>query len=103
MNNEMTNNLVSNTIQVNGMLTVSIATAVALQALDKVLEVINQELTLVDTIISNGREICEQSKGIRSVRKFDKRNSIWKKKRALEDIYFKVAELRYNLRIEIKK
>lgn len=102
MNNETTKNLVSNTIQVNGMLTVSIATTVALQAYDKVLEVVNQELNQIDTIISNGREICEQSTGIRSIRMFDRRNAIWKKKRALEDIYYKVAELRYNLRIEVK-
>lgn len=102
MNNETTKNLVSNTIQVNGMLTVSIATTVALQAYDKVLEVVSQEMNQIETILGNGREICEQSKGTRSIRMFDRRNQLWKKKRALEDIYFKVATLRYNLRIEVK-
>ena len=102
MNNETTNNLVSNTIQVNGMLTVSIATAVALQALDKVLDVVSQEINQIDTILQNGREICYQSKGMRSIKMFDKRNHLWEKKGILDNILYKVATLRYNLRIEVK-
>lgn len=102
MNNEMTNNLVSNTIQVNGMLTVSIATAVALQALDKVLDVVSQEINQIDTILENGRDICYQSTGMRSHKIFDKRSHLWEKKKTLDNIFYKVSTLRYNLRIEVK-
>lgn len=102
MNNEMTNNLVSNTIQVNGMLTVSIATAVALQALDKVLDVVSLEINQIETILQNGRDICYQSKGMRSIKMFDKRNHLWEKKKTLDNIFYKVSTLRYNLRIEVK-
>lgn len=102
MNNETTKNLVSNTIQVNGMLTVSIATAVALQAYDKVAEVLSQEISLIETILENGRDICYQSKGMKSIRMFDKRNHLWEKKSILENILYKVSTLRYNLRIEVK-
>lgn len=102
MNNETTKNLVSNTIQVNGMLTVSIANTVALQAYDKVLEVVSQEMNQIETILQNGRDICYQSKGMRSIKMFDKRNHLWEKKKTLENIYFKVSTLRYNLRIEVK-
>lgn len=102
MYNETTKNLVSNTIQVNGMLTVSIATTVALQAYDKVLEVVSQEINQIETILQNGRDICYESKGMRSIKMFDKRNHLWEKKKTLDNIYFKVSTLRYNLRIEVK-
>lgn len=102
MNNEMTNNPVSNTIQVNGMLKVSIATAVALQALDKVLDVVSLEINQIETILQNGREICYQSQGMRSIKMFEKRNHLWEKKKTLDNIFYKVATLRYNLRIEVK-
>lgn len=102
MNNETTKNLVSNTIQVNGRLAVSIATTVALQAYDKVLEVVSQEMNQIETILQNGRDICYQSKGIRMSRMFDRRNHLWGKKRLLDNIYGKVATMRYNLRIEVK-
>lgn len=98
----MTNNLVSNTIQVNGMLTVNIATAVALQALDKVLDVVSLEINQIETILQNGRDICYQSKGMRSIKMFDKRNHLWDRKKALDNIFYKVSTLRYNLRIEVK-
>lgn len=98
----MTNNQVSNTIQVNGMLTVSIATAVALQALDKVLDVVSLEINKIDTILQNGRDICYQSQGMRSIKMFDKRNHLWEKKKTLDNIFYKVSTLRYNLRIEVK-
>lgn len=102
MNNETTKNLVSNTIQVNGMLSVSLATTVALQAYDKVLEVVSQETNQIDTILKNGRDIFYQSKGMRSIKISDKRHRLWEKKRTLDNIYYKVATLRYNLRIELK-
>lgn len=102
MNNEMTKNQVSNTIQVNGQLTVSIATIASLQAYDKVLEIVSQEVNQIETILQNGRDICFQSQGMRGQRMFEKRNHLWEKKRTLDNIFYKVSTLRYNLVIEVK-
>lgn len=103
MNNEMTNKALQNVMNEVAPEILHVAETAMMNAYDNVLEIIEIQMNIYSTVLNDHANVLQTSYGSRFDKIYNQKQKIWSTYYKLSEIYGKVAEMRYNNKIIVKR
>lgn len=103
MNNEMTNNVLQNVMNEVDNEILHVAETAMMNAYDNVLEIIETQMNIYSTVLNDQANVLQTSYGSRFDKIYNQKQKIWSTYYKLSEIYEKVAAMRYNTKIIVKR
>lgn len=103
MKNERTNRALSASIKVTESAMLRVAEAAMANAYDNILEMLSKEMNTYFTVLYDHANVLQTSYGSRFDKLNKQKQKVWNVYYKLSEIYGKVAEMRYNNKIEVTR
>lgn len=103
MNNEMTNKALSNAIENAESEMLRVAQTAMANAYDNILEMLSIQTNIYSTVLNDNANVLQTSYGSRFDKIYNQKRKIWSTYYKLQEIYGKVAEMRYNNQIKMTR
>lgn len=103
MNNEMTNKALSNAIENAELEMLRVAQTAMANAYDNVLEMLSIQMNIYSTVLHDNAKVLQTSYGSRFDKIYYQKQKVWSTYYKLQEIYGKVAEMRYNNKIKVTR
>lgn len=103
MNNEMTNKALLNAIENAESEMLCVAQTAMVNAYENVLEMLSIQTNIYSTVLHDNANVLQTSYGSRFDKIYDQKQKVWSTYYKLQEIYGKVAEMRYNNQIKVTR
>lgn len=103
MNNEMTNKALSNAIENAESEMLRVAQTAMANAYDNILEMLSIQTNIYSTVLNDNANVLQTSYSSRFDKIYNQKQKIWSTYYKLQEIYGKVAEMRYNNQIKMTR
>ena len=103
MKNEMTNKALLNAIENVESEMLRVVETAMMNAYDNVLEIVESQMKIYSTVLRDNANILQTSYGSRFDKIYNQKQKIWSTYYKLQEIYGKVAEMRYNNQIKVTR
>lgn len=102
MNNEMTNKMLTNAINVVNHEMLKVAETAMCDAYDNVIDMLSKKQNMYQNILEDHANVLFTSYGERFNKIWKKKQKVWSKYYMIQEIYGKVCEMRYNTSLKVK-
>ena len=102
MNNEMTNERLTNASNVVNKEMLKVAETAMCNAYDNVIDMLSKKLNMYQNILADHANVLKTSYGDGFTRILNKKMSVWSRYNMILEIYGKVCEMRYNTSLKVK-
>ena len=103
MNNKTTNKALSKAIKNAECEMLHVAEAAMANAYDNILEMLSIQMNQYTTVLHDHANVLMTSYGSRFNKIYNQKNKVWSTYYKLQEIYGKVAEMRYNIQIKVTR
>lgn len=103
MKNEMTNKALQNAMNEVHYEMLHVAETAMMNAYDNVLEIVATQMNIYSMVLDDHANVLQTSYGSRFDKIYNQKQKIWSTYYKLSEIYGKVAEMRYNNKIIVKR
>lgn len=103
MNNEMTNKVLQNVMNEVDHEILHVVETAMMNAYDNVLEILATQMNIYSTVLNDQANVLQTTYGSRFDKIYNQKQKIWSTYYKLSEIYGKVAEMRYNNKIIVKR
>lgn len=102
MNNEMTNEMLTNAMNGVNHKMLRLAETAMNNAYDNVIEMLSKKQNMYQNILEDHANVLETAYGERWYKLWQQKQKVWTSYYTIQEIYGKVCEMRYNTSLKVK-